>query len=246
MSAQPLKTFESAAGTKSDWLLAFTSGANQASKNPPKLTLTLDSATLISFEQRLNNPEQLRRITQVAHKQTRGSNVDWQDALQTAHLKIIKSLRSGKFTYGTAIDFDRWAVTVAKFAIIDLVRSSKRHHSQSIDRLSPDNLAIIDTLIDTADNLTELESADLVWQIKEAVLNLDRLYPQRNYYRLWLGKVNEETQSVIAQELGVTQSTISKRWKELVAHLALKLTDSFPDGFITVSSSTRVRSRQQW
>jgi RNA polymerase sigma factor (sigma-70 family) len=176
----------------------------------------------INFEYRLSDPEHLRRMTQIARKQTHGTNVDWQDALQTAQLKLVKGLRAGKFT-GTEAEFDRWALTVAKFAIIDLVRSSMRHHTQSIDRLSEENRAIIDTLSNFDDELANLESADFAWQVREKVLYLDRLYPTRFYYRLWLGKVQDQTQAEIAQELGLSQGTISKRWQDLIARLALEL-----------------------
>ena len=189
---------------------------NDHNQNP---VLILNST---NFEYRLSDPNHLHRITQIAHKQTRYTNVDWQDALQTAQLKLVKGLRAGKFT-GTEAEFDRWALIVAKFAIIDLVRSSMRHRTQSIDQLSAENLAIIDTLISLDNELTNIESADFAWQVQEKVLYLDRLYPTRCYYRLWVGKVNDQTQGELAQELGLTQGTISKRWQELIAHLTLEL-----------------------
>jgi RNA polymerase sigma factor (sigma-70 family) len=214
------------------------SGINDHNQNSVPI---LNSASL---EHRLIDPEHLRRITQIAHKQTRCTNVDWQDALQTAQLKLVKGLRTGKFT-GTEAEFDRWALTVAKFAIIDLVRCSMRHHNQSIDRISEDNLAIIDTLTNFDDELDNIESADFAWQVRARVLAFDRLYPTRCYYRLWQGKVNDLTQSEIAQELGLTQGTISKRWQELIAHLALELGMDLATGK-TTSAKNRVRSQQQW
>jgi RNA polymerase sigma factor (sigma-70 family) len=231
MSAHQINICDSFAGTVGDGLLTISYSTIATTENNPKFALKLDALTLMGFEQRLSEPEHLRRITQVAYKQTRNTNVDWQDALQTAQLKLIKSLRAGKFTYGTQTDFDRWAITVAKFAIIDLVRSSKRHNCQSIDRFSVNNLALIDTLTDSGDQLTKIDTEDLVCQMRTAVLKLDQLYPQRNYYDLWLGKVQEKTQEKIAQELGVTQGTISKRWKELVNRLTLELADLLPDDY---------------
>ncbi len=204
----------------------------------------LHSPHLNRLEYRLSDPEHLRRITQIAHKQTRGTTVDWQDALQTAQLKLIKGLRAGKFT-GTEVEFDRWALTVAKFAIIDLVRCSMRHQTQSIDRLSEDNLAIIDTLTNFEDELDNIEAADFIWQVREKILALDRLYPTRYYYRLWQGKVNDHTQSEIAQELGLSQGTVSKRWQELIAHLALELGMDLAKGKASPAKN-RVRSQQQW
>jgi RNA polymerase sigma factor (sigma-70 family) len=212
-----------------------------SNEDPPPNPTCFDS-----LKYRLSEPEHLRRITQIAHKQTRCTNVDWQDALQTAQFKLIKGLRAGKFT-GTDAEFDRWALTVAKFAIIDLVRSSMRHHIQSIDRLSEDNLAIIDTLTNFDDELANIESADFAWQVQEKILALDRLYPTRSYYRLWLGKVNDQTQSEIAQELGLTQGTISKRWQELIAYLALELgIDLAVSKVSPASAKYRTGSQQQW
>lgn len=218
-------------------------GISGINDHNPNSVSVLNSASL---EHRLSDPEHLHRITQIARKQTRCTNVDWQDALQTAQLKLVKGLRAGKFT-GTEAEFDRWALTVAKFAIIDLVRSSMRHCNQSIDRLSEDNLAIIDTLTTVDDEFANIESADLAWQVREKVLYLDRLYPNRAYYRLWLGKVNDQTQAEIAQELGLTQGTISKRWQDLIARLALELGADFtPDKICPVSIEHRLRSQQQW
>lgn len=186
----------------------------------------LDSAQFASLEHRLSASEHLRRITQIARKQTRYTNVDWQDALQTAQFKLVKGLRAGKFI-GTEAEFDRWALTVAKFAIIDLVRSSMRYQTQSIDRLSEDSLAIIDTLTHFDNNIARIESANFAWQVRAKVLALDRLYPNRSYYHLWLGKVNDQTQSEIAQELGLTQGNVSKRWQDLIARLALEFRYGF-------------------
>ncbi len=243
MSAHPLNTFDSlhASQTRSGRSKRFQiqNGIAIPNDNDSNLSSILTSATSLSLEHRLSDPEHLRKMTQIAYKQTRCTNVDWQDALQTAQLKLLKGLRAGKFT-GNEANFDRWALTVAKFAIIDLIRASVRHNTQSIDRLSAANLAIIDTLANINDELANIESADLVWQVREKVLYLDRLYPQRSYYRLWLGKVNEATQSEIAQQLGVTQGTISKRWKDLVAYLSLELADLLPDNFTNALLNTRI------
>ena len=67
-------------------------GINDHSQNP----ISILNPT--SFEYRLSDPKHLRRITQIAYKQTRYTNVDWQDALQTAQLKLVKGLRDRKST----------------------------------------------------------------------------------------------------------------------------------------------------
>jgi DNA-directed RNA polymerase specialized sigma subunit len=167
------------------------------------------------YEDRLTDPAHLRRITQIAHKQTRGTTVDWQDALQSAQCKLVKAIRAGKFAHGTELDFDRWALTVAKFEIIDLVRKSKCREWDSIDRPLAENL-----------NTT--------------IAALDKRYPNRSYYYLWLGKVNEKKQTEIARELGLTQSAVSKRWRELFALLAIEL------GLDSSPAKGRTRSDREW
>jgi RNA polymerase sigma factor (sigma-70 family) len=194
----------------------------------------------LDYEDRLTNPAHLRRITQIARKQTQGSTVDWQDAVQAAQLKLIVSVRAGKFSYGAAADFDRWASTVARFEIIDLVRKSKCRQWDSLDRPLADNLNLIDTIADPLNSFTVLETADLVLRIKAIMIDLDRLYPDRSYYQLWLGKVNEQTQAEIATGLGLTQSAISKRWQELLQRLTVEL------GLEASPDRDRTRSTQQW
>jgi RNA polymerase sigma factor (sigma-70 family) len=193
-----------------------------------------------NYEDRLTNPAHLDRIAQIARKQTRGSNIDWQDALQTAQIKLIVSIRAGKFTYGTEQDFDRWATTVARFEIIDLVRKSKCREWDSIDRLLANNLTVLDTIVDPLNSFTALETADLVVRVRAAIIDLDKLYPDRSYYQIWWGKVNEQKQTEIAKELGLTQSAISKRWQELLLRLTLVL-ELEPS-----PTADRTRSTQEW
>ncbi len=195
------------------------------------------SVTSESYEYRLTDPAHLARIAQIARKQTRGSQVDWEDALQSAQIKLIAAIRAGKFTHGTEHDFDRWAATVARFEMIDLVRRSKCHGWDSTDRVLSDRLTVLDTIADSFNPIAALEEADLVFRVRKAIVDLDRLYPDRSYYRLWLSKVNERKQAEIAQDLGVSQSAISKRWQELLARLAIEL---------DLNPLDRTRSEQTW
>ncbi len=203
-----------------------------ASTNELKLSLRATS-----YEYRLTDPAHLARIAQIARKQTRGSQVDWEDALQSAQLKLIAAIRAGKFTHGAEHDFDRWAATVARFEIIDLVRRSRCRGWDSTDRVLSDRLTVLETIADDFNSFAALEEADLVFRVRKAIVDLDRLYPDRSYYRLWLSKVNERKQAEIAHDLGVSQSAISKRWQELLARLAIELDLNPPD---------RTRSEQTW
>jgi RNA polymerase sigma factor (sigma-70 family) len=198
------------------------------------------SVTAVSYEERLTDPALITRIARIARKQTRGSQVDWEDAFQSAQIKLIAAIRAGKFTYGTKHDFDRWAATVARFEIIDLVRRSKCRGWDSTDRLSSDHLTVLDTIADSFNPMATLEQADLVFRVRKAIIEIDRLYPDRSYYQLWLGKVNDKKQAEIAEDLGVSQSAISKRWQELLARLAIELD---LDGSGT---NDRTRSEQTW
>lgn len=193
-----------------------------------------------NYEYRLTDRAHIHRITQIARKQTRGSTVDWEDAFQTAQLKLIAAIRAGKFTHGKEHDFDRWAATVARFEIIDLVRKSKRNECDSTDRPLADNLTILDTIADPFDFMSAIDRADSVCRIRAAIVHLDALYPSRSYYRLWLGKVNEKKQAEIAQELNLTQSAISKRWQELLVRLSIEL------GLESPARADRTRSDAKW
>ncbi len=207
-------------------------------------------------EERLTTPSHLHQITQIARKQTRGSSVDWQDAMQAAQIKLLRGIRAGKFRTGTIADFDRWAATVAKYEIIDLVRRSKCQVWESIDRQIADNINLLDTIADSVDLLESLATRELVCRVRAALVTLDRRYPDRGYARLWCGKVREISQTELARELGITQGAISKRWRELLSRLAVELDlvppatvvgvgDSLPLG-ADCAQHNRIRSHQVW
>jgi RNA polymerase sigma factor (sigma-70 family) len=199
-----------------------------------------------SYEYRLTAPDHIQRMTNIARKQTKGSGVHWQDGLQTAQLKLLVAIRAGKFKAGTERDFDRWAATVARFEIIDLLRKAKSREWESLDRPLAEGFTVLETIADPFDGLTAIDAADLICAVRAAVLRLDRRYPDRAYYRLWQGKIAEETQEAIAQALGLTQGAVSKRWQELLQRLATELTDLDAAGQETLRESVRTRAEQQW
>jgi RNA polymerase sigma factor (sigma-70 family) len=209
--------------------------------NPATISTLHRPASLIDYEARLTAPQHLHGIAQIARKQTQGTRVDWQDASQAAQLKLITAVRAGKFSGGGIADFHRWAMTVAKYEIIDLVRKSRYRDGESIDRLLyGEGQTILDTLADPIDTMTILERRDLLESIDRAVCHLDRLFPERQYARLWACKLNERTQTAIAKELGITQGAVSKRWQELLAKLLIEL------GIESHRSFDLAPSQQQW
>jgi RNA polymerase sigma factor (sigma-70 family) len=204
-----------------------------------------------TYEDLLNNPEHRLRVQKIARKNTLGTTVSWEDAAQTVEIKLIQAVRAGKFREGNADTFYRWAATVARYAVIDLVRK-EHHHPISLDQPIPGtDLLIGDTISDPFDALEALERAELVQMAIAAITALDQTYPNRGYGMLWQGYLHGHTQSQMAAELHLTQGAISKRWKELTQRVAEQLgllkpeaiaADQGTDGDITLRS----RSPKHW
>lgn len=224
---------------------------NRLSKQPELADdLPADDRLLKQF---LTSPEQHRRIEQIARRQTIGTQIDWQDAMQAAHLKLLQVVKAGKFRSGDAEGFYHWAVTVARFEIIDLVRHHKRHRCISLDQTLPGTeIALLETIADDFDALAIVERTDLLLRAIQAIVELDQRYPDRGYLKLWHGRVAGKTQTQLAAELNVThQGTVSKRWKELVQNVAQILDPLGPDAVIKELKTIREapkqrRSQQQW
>jgi RNA polymerase sigma factor (sigma-70 family) len=173
-----------------------------------------------TYEDLLTNLEHRLRVQKIARKNTLGTSISWEDAAQTAQIKLLQAVRAGKFREGNADAFYRWAATVARYAVIDLVR--KEHHPPlSLDQPIPGtDLPIGDTISDPFDALEALERAELVQLAIAAITTLDETYPDRGYGILWNGYLQGYTQSQMAAELRLTQGAISKRWKELTKRVA--------------------------
>lgn len=167
--------------------------------------------------------EYQQTVERIARKHTRGHSLSWEDAAQTAHEKVFQALKEKKF-HPEKGDFLPWAATVAKFAIIDWVRKEKQRNHSSLDQNIPGtDIPVSDTIADEFNLLDAVERTDLVFRIKEAIALIDQRYPDRDYRKLWQGKVQGKIQTQLAADLGITQSAISKRWKELTAHIAQEL-----------------------
>lgn len=192
------------------------------------------------YEKLLIDSEHQQRLTHIARKQTAGSSIDWEDAVQIAQIKVLQALRSGKFRQGGAAEFYRWAATVARFEIIDLVRKAKINLCSSLNANLPGtNLAVLDTIADEFDAAETLERADLVVRAIAAITTLDHQYPERGYQILWNGQVAGTKQAQLAAEIGITQGEVSKRWQELVGRVAEVL------GMVSTSDIKREQEKRR-
>lgn len=204
------------------------------------------------FDRLLGDREHQQRIERIARKNTKGTEVSWEDAVQTAQMKVFREAKAGKFARGNVEQFYCWATVVAKFAIIDLVRQEKQQRCRSLDHPLPGTDVLLrDTIADEFDLLDAIERADLVLRAIEAIGILDQRYPQRGYLKLWQGKIRGKTQTQLAKDLEITQGAVSKRWAELIARL-VRVLQLLPVGEIErepqtfVHRTVRERSSQQW
>ncbi|HEY9828066.1 MAG TPA: sigma-70 family RNA polymerase sigma factor [Stenomitos sp.] len=169
----------------------------------------------------LVDPMYQRRIVAIARKYTRGTALCWEDAAQAAHIKVLHAVNMGKFRYGEAPEFFRWAATIARCEIIDLVRRERLRYWYSLDQpLVGTDLTLLETVADDFNLLDTVERSDLLFNTLKILRQLHRQHPEREYLQLWQGRVEGKNQAEIATELGLTQGTVSKRWKELVQRLA--------------------------
>lgn len=201
------------------------------------------------YESRLITPDFGQRLHRLARKHTRGTAIAWEDAAQSAQIKILQAIRAGKFRQGGVLEFDRWALTVARFEIIDIVRREKYRHCASLDAVIPGtDLVLLETVQDEWNQLDSLERTDLVSSAIAAIADLHQRDPDRNYLSLWQGQLQGKTQTQLAKELGLSQGEVSKRWKELISRLTLVLGLITPE---TIQQEVkrkrgRPRSTAQW
>jgi RNA polymerase sigma factor (sigma-70 family) len=201
----------------------------------------------VDGEKLLTDRDHRRRLEQIARKQTRGSGVDWEDAVNAAQYKILKAFRSGKFRHGDADAFYRWASSVARFEIIDLVRKDKREHCTSLDQTigSEGETSWLEMVADDFNAFDSLVRSDLVERAIAAIHAIDQAHPEKCFLQLWQAKLTDKRQTELAAELGITQSAISKRWQELIHQLTTQLGWLEPPTR-PIPAATRQRSTQQW
>ncbi|MGB3512040.1 MAG: sigma-70 family RNA polymerase sigma factor [Microcoleaceae cyanobacterium] len=168
------------------------------------------------WNQLINSSDHRKIMENIARKRTYNTIIPWEDALQIAYLKIVEAIQAGKFSGDTTQDFYRWSAKVAKNSIIDCIYKAKNQYWISLDRyVSDTDVTLLETLSNKSNLWENLEIEDLAFKAAEIVQNLDQCYPKRKYQNLWLGRLQGKTQTKLAQEMGLRQSTISKRWKEL-------------------------------
>ncbi|MFH7026775.1 MAG: sigma-70 family RNA polymerase sigma factor [Heteroscytonema crispum UTEX LB 1556] len=176
------------------------------------------------YQPLLETPEYLRTVERIARKHTIGTSISWEDAAQTAYIKVFQAVQAGKFGKQGGKEFYHWAFKVAKNAIIDLVRKEKLYKCQSLDQKIPGtDLSLLDTVPDDFDLPEAIEYKDLLQRAIAAIKELEQYYPDRGYLKLWQGLKQGKNQSQLAAELGLNQGTISKRQKELCQRVAQKL-----------------------
>ncbi len=192
-------------------------------------------------------------VEKIARKHTRNSSMSWEDAAQTAHMKIFQMLKAGKFNYHQAHNFYSWAATVARNAVIDFVRKEKLRSCPSLDKtIVGTDVSLLDTVADKFDLLDAVERADVVIVAKEAIRKLAQLYPERGYLKLWQGLVEGKKQTQLALELKITQGEVSRRRKELLERVSQELGLVEPSvvkqeqNKVRKSKATRKRSQAQW
>jgi RNA polymerase sigma factor (sigma-70 family) len=173
------------------------------------------------YQEILRDSYYCHKLEQIARKYTRDTSLSWEDAVQAVHLKIFQTIQAGKFQSTEIEQFYHWAFTVAKYEIIDFARKERLRNYQSLNcTISETDIALLDTIPDEYNTLDAAERADLIVQAVEAIHQLDQKHPHQKYLKLWQGKTQEKTQKQIAAELGVSQSEVCKRWRELVERIA--------------------------
>jgi RNA polymerase sigma factor (sigma-70 family) len=186
---------------------------------PSACILPLPSSP-IDGERLLLDPAHRQQLAQIARKQTRGSHLAWEDALQSAQIKVLQAFRAGKFRDGDATAFYRWASCVARCEIIDLVRKANRESCTSLDQpIGDGDSSWIELVADEFNALENLVCLDWVERAIAAIMAIDQAQPEKYFFKLWQAKLTGKRQTELAAELGMTQSAISKRWKELTRQL---------------------------
>jgi RNA polymerase sigma factor (sigma-70 family) len=199
----------------------------------------------------LIDAEHQELITKIARKYTRETSVSWEDAAQTAIMKVYEALNVGKFQGGIK-EFQRWATVVARYEIINFVKKECLRKHQSLDAtITGTDISLVETIPDEFDLWDVVARADLISKAKQAIFNLDSRYGDRGYLKIWQLIVAGKNQTQQASALGISQGEVSKRWKELVGRVTIELGLLQPEVIKQEQQNsklkdTRRRSKSTW
>ncbi|MBD2690290.1 sigma-70 family RNA polymerase sigma factor [Anabaena catenula FACHB-362] len=195
------------------------------------------------------DPQLEKVITKIAQKYTRGSSISWEDAAQNAIMKVYEALNAGKFQGGIE-EFPCWATVVAKREIINFVKKESLRNHPSLDApITGTDLSMGDTIADEFNLLDAVTHAELIFKVRQAIIDLDSRYSKRNYLKLWQLRVADHNQIQQASALGISQGEVSKRWKQLVELITIELGLVNVDGVKREQQNiknNRKRSEDKW
>ncbi|SKB11156.1 putative RNA polymerase sigma factor, sigma-70 family [Planktothrix sp. PCC 11201] len=164
----------------------------------------------------LKDPKYYQLCQIIAKHRFSGQSHNWEDAAQTAFEKVLIQALRGNFTQGDLEQFNHWCSRVASNCIIDLLRKIKTER----EFLKNQSREITNHLPDIRE---DLETTDTNAQIQTAIISVDQENPKKQYLQIWQGLKFEKKQKQIAQDLGLKQSEVSKRYRELALLVGKKL-----------------------
>ncbi len=164
----------------------------------------------------LKRPEYYLICQIIARKRFLGQSHNWEDAAQAAFEKVLIEALNGNFTQGSLEKFNHWCSKVALNCILDLLRKIKTE-SKFLQNKNPQ---IID---DVPDIREDLETEDTNAQIQKAIIFIDQQNPKKLFLQIWQGLKLGKKQTEIAHDLGLKQSEVSKRIRELAVLVGKEL-----------------------
>lgn len=178
-------------------------------------------------KQLLQHPHYCQRVKTIARQRTYDTGLNWEDAVQEVHIRVLKGMRDRQFRWGGEKEFYHWLERVAKNAIVSLIRRENRQSRWigcSLDQpIKGTDISIKDNLVDDFNLADAVERADTVLRVFQAINQLELRYPRKKFLKLWYGLSEDKKQIEIARELQVKQGEISKRKRELVKLVATEL-----------------------
>lgn len=164
----------------------------------------------------LKRPEYYLICQIIAKKRFLGQSSNWEDAAQAAFEKVLIEALNGRFTQGSLESFNHWCSKVASNCILDLLRKLKTES----DFFKNQNLQIIENVPDIRE---DLETINTNTQIQKAIISVDLQNPNKQFLQIWQGLKSGKKQTEIAQDLGLKQAEVSKRFRELSALVGKEL-----------------------